>query len=323
MVTVASSLLSRSQTVHEFNIPTMDNEQFDRWVKLVGSRIGIRTSALRKTFLTNALDKRLLETHTQDYNTYYECLQADDTKGELEWTKLIDLLTVKETRFFRHPSSLHLLGEYVRDKLTMLNDNAKKQNKKNSLTAWSIGCATGEEAYTIAIILDQLINQFEIESCYFSVFASDISQESLLFARKGIYSAAQLKGMDKSLIREYFSEYDNNKYQIVDNLKRRICFTKKNVLDFQHNNIGQMDIIFCQNLLIYFEHSTRITILNNLVVPHLAPNGLLILGPGEIYHWANAEMSLINNENNLAYRKSGATAPPIPSSPSIIPGTTP
>ncbi len=324
--TVASGLSTHSQTIHEYNMmPAMDDEQFDRWGELVGSRIGMRTLALRKTFLTNALDKRLLEVNITDYEDYYAYLQTDN-KGKLEWIKLIDLLTVKETRFFRHSSSLNLLQEYVREKLSALIENpgtntdanTAKHSKINSIQAWSIGCATGEEAYTLAMILDQSIKRSDIESCYFGVFASDISQGSLSTARKGLYLASQLKNMEKNLISEYFICRDNNQYQIIDELKKRVCFTKTNVLDIKHSNIGQMDIIFCQNLLIYFEHSTRVSVLNNLV-PYLAPNGLLILGAGEIHHWVNSELTLINSENILAYRK--IDAPVSANVPVTTPGT--
>ncbi len=113
--------------------------------------------------------------------------------------------------------------------------------------------------------------------------------------------------MKKSLISKYFNKQDDGRYQIIDELKKRVCFTKTNVLDIKHSNIGQMDIIFCQNLLIYFEHSTRVDLLNSLV-PRLAPNGLLILGAGEIHRWVNPELTLINSENILAYHKTDVPA---------------
>jgi len=288
----------------------MDDDQFSRWVNLLGSRIGIRTSAVRKKFLTNALDKRLQQINIQNYDNYYDYLQLGN-KGKLEWAKLIDLLTVKETRFFRHSSSLHLLQDYAQEKLNNISNNSYTSSDKefsNTIQVWSVGCATGEEAYTIAMILDQSIKQSKIKSCYYSVFASDISRASLSSARKGLYLSSQLNDIDPNLKSEYFLEQENGLYQIVDELKKRVCFTKTNVLNIEHTNIGQMDIIFCQNLLIYFEPATRVEILNRLV-PHLAPNGLLILGAGEIHKWVNPELTLINSENILAYRKITAPLP--------------
>jgi len=281
----------------------MDDKQFNTWVEVLGLRIGVRASVLRKIFLTNALDERLRENHIEDYDTYYEFLHCGN-KGELEWAKLIDLLTVNDTWFFRHESSLDALKEFAENKISHFSeDSCQNASQVNTIQAWSVGCATGEEAYTIAMILDRVVKQSGANACY-SVFASDVSHGALLCAQKGLYAASQLKNIDQTFVNEYFIEDDNGKYQIIDELKKRVCFTETNVLDLQHVNIGQVDVIFCQNLLIYFEHAARIEILNNLI-QYLAPNGLLILGAGEVYHWVNSQMKLISTENILAYRKSG------------------
>jgi len=302
MVTVAKSLLTQSETYSEYNTSIMNDKQFSRWVELLESRIGVRASALRKSFLTNALDVRLQSLGLQNYDEYDDFLHSGN-KGEIEWFELIDLLTIRETRFFRHASSLELLQEYALNKLSQFKNNGQR-----SLKAWSVGCASGEEAYTIAIVLDQAIKSTGDESTYFSVIASDISHSSLQAGRKGIYSTKQLKEMDEKLIQQNFTRLENNLYQISGQLKIRVCFNKVNVLDIRQKNIGQMDVIFCQNLLYYFEHGTRIKILNKLA-EHLAPEGMLILGPGDIFQWDNPDMALVNRDDTLAYRKSTSINP--------------
>ena len=302
MVTVANSLLTQPETYSEYNTSAMNDKQFARWVELLESRIGVRASALRKTFLTNALDIRLQTLGMQNYNEYDDYLHSGN-QGEIEWFELIDLLTIRETRFFRHASSLELLQNHALNKLSQF-----KNNGQQSLKAWSVGCASGEEAYTLAIVLDQAIKSAGDKSCYFSVMASDISRSALNTGRKGIYSTKQLNNMDAKLIQQHFTALDNNQYQISGQLKLRVCFNKVNVLDIRQKNIGQMDIIFCQNLLYYFEHDTRINILNKLT-DYLATDGILILGPGDIFQWDNPDMALVNGDDTLAYRKSASSNP--------------
>jgi len=302
MVTVASNLLMEPNLDSKYTASKMNDKQFERWVELLGSRIGVRASALRKTFLSNALGIRLQALELSNYDEYYYFLHTG-IKGKIEWFELIDLLTIRETRFFRQAGSLKLLQNYVLEKLS-----TNIGNNLQSIKTWSVGCASGEEPYTIAIVLDQAIKSAGKNACYFSVIASDISHSSLKFAAKGVYAERQLKNMDENLIRQYFTKSGHNHYQISNELKTRVCFNKINVLDIKQNNAGLLDIIYCQNLLIYFEHEARINIINRLS-ENLAADGLLILGAGEIYQWDNPDMALINNDNNLAYRKSTSNNP--------------
>lgn len=305
MVTVANSLLTQSEIIEEYNILTMDDQQFERWIKLLDQRIGLRASALRKTFLLNALNTRLRKIGLANHDEYYNYLHSG-IKGELEWTSLIDLLTIQETWFFRHASSLALVKEYV----------ANKSNDQKTIHTWSVGCATGEEAYTMAIILDQALttsksdsDNYEYGPDYYSVTASDISQSSINYARLGQYTEKQLEKIDKTLVDRYFNlSTTSKKYQISDEIKKRVCFNKVNVLEINHNSIGMMDVIYCQNLLIYFDHDKRANILDNLA-QHLLPGGLLILGAGEIFQWSNPDMSQVTSNDILAYRKTGLIKP--------------
>ena len=132
----------------------MNEQQFAEWVRLLGLRIGFRESAIRKTFLTNAINKRLAITNIADFDAYYEYIHSGQ-KGDVEWQELIELFTIKETRFFRHQSSLELVNKHAQEKLDFCNN----ENEPCNYQAWSLGCSSGEEAYTLAIILDQLLNQ--------------------------------------------------------------------------------------------------------------------------------------------------------------------
>lgn len=281
----------------------MNQQQFEKWVELLGSRIGWRASAIRKTFLQNALNMRLAATGVADYKDYYAYLH-NGLQGEMEWQEFIELLAIKETRFFRHTSSLELVRQHAGQKQQRCNAN----NEAYSYQIWSLGCSTGEEAYTLAIVLDQLVKGDANDNNIISIVASDISRNAIDFARKGIYPAKQLSEASDEVLQNYFTRQAGMQYQIKQKIRDMVVFTNTNIVDIEDNGIGLVDTIFCQNLLIYFEHEARLNILNNLA-RFLLPDGLIVLGAGEIYHWNNPDMALVSGEDILAYRKTGPTQP--------------
>ena len=131
---------------------------------------------------------------------------------------------------------------------------------------------------------------------------ADISPASLQTGREGIYSERRMKSLDISLRNEYFSPIKGGKYKVEDHLRKRVCFARKNVLEIAGEPVGEMDIIYCQNLLIYFDRATRIDIVNNLA-RHLLPDGMLILGSGEVLKIDHPELEKIPHSRVLAYRR--------------------
>lgn len=304
MVTVANNLLTQSVKYKERNnIETMNEQQFAEWVRLLGLRIGFRESAIRKTFLVNAINKRLLVTGLADIDSYYKFLHSGE-KGDFEWQQLVELLTIRETRFFRHQSSLDLVNKHAEEKLVVCNNN----NEPYTYQVWSLGCSSGEEAYTLAIILDQLLDKNTADNSACSIIASDISQTAINTGRMGIYQKSQLTETSSDLLKKYFTELPDERYQISSEIQSQVVFTNANVLEIEKNCIGLMDIVYCQNLLIYFEHEVRINILDKLA-QYLLPGGLIVLGAGEIYNWNNPDMVRVKGEDILAYRRTGLNNP--------------
>lgn len=272
----------------------MDDDQYARWRELLEQRTGMILPDERRSFLLTNLAIRMREIGCHDFQEYYEHV-LNGPRGAIEWTTLVDRLTVHETRFFRHFSSLIFLKE------KMLPEWIKQPGK--SLNIWSVGCATGEEPYTLAMVIDYFIRQKGIEY-YLGVLASDISMASLAIGREGVYDARKLTEMEAAVLRQYMTRVDEGRYQVNDALKKRVCFMRLNVLEMDNIPIGKMDLIFCQNLLIYFNRQKRLQILNNLV-EHLVPGGYLILGSGEIINWDNDVLEKIYYENTLVYRRVG------------------
>ncbi len=275
-------------------LPDMDNEQFQQWVKLLEERTGTTLPPERKSFLITNLGLRMREIDCLTYQDYFNIISAG-VNGLKEWNTLVDRLTVHETRFFRHPLSLELVEDYVHSKpVDAITGNI-------SVQAWSVACSTGEEAYTLAMVIDQTFKARGAPG-YFGITATDISPASLLTGRKGIYTERRMKNLDPALRNEYFVPMEKNKFQVSDYLQKRICFARMNVLDIVNEPVGKMDIIYCQNLLIYFDRSSRNAIVKNMV-RHLLPDGLLILGSGELLNMDHGELEKINNPRVLAYRR--------------------
>lgn len=281
---------------HAFgSLPEMDDVQFRQWVELLEKRTGTVIPPERKSFLVTNLGIRMREIGCASYQEYYEKLNSG-VNGLMEWSTLVDRITVHETRFFRHPSSLEVIRQYV------LSKPVDPKRNCVSLQAWSVACSTGEEAYTLGMVIDQALLQLRDRETYFGITATDISPASLATGRRAIYSAQRVESISPALISQYFERRQDGTYQVSDLLRKRVCFARMNALEADQVSFGKMDIIYCQNLLIYFNRDTREKIVNNLV-RHLLPGGMLILGSGELLGWENPLVEKINDKNTLAYRR--------------------
>ena len=273
----------------------MSEQQFNMWADLLAERTGMALPVQRKSYLVTSLGLRMLEIGCESYDEYLEILNSGVT-GEVEWNYLIDRLTVHETRFFRHPASLRLVDEYVQAKPV--------DNKTGTVTihAWSAGCSTGEEAYSLAMTIDGALEARGHKS-YFGVTATDISLPSIKTGREGVYSEWRIgKHVQPELLQKYFRPAPKGHYQVIDELRRRVCFSPMNILDIKPQAIGLMDIIICQNLLIYFDREKRFEIINSMA-EMLSPGGLMILGSGEIVGWVRPDIKKVNYPDALVYQR--------------------
>lgn len=272
----------------------MDDAHYLQWRALLEERTGMILPDERRSFLTTSLGIRMREIGFTDYHAYYEYVLGG-REGTVEWAILVDRLTVHETRFFRHMASVQMLRELVLPEL-MSQDEPPK-----TIQCWSVGCSTGEEPYTLAMVLDHFQ---ETDYCkyYFGITASDISLASLSTGRKGVYHSRKLRDVDAVMRGKYFSRVGDTHFEVNNELRKRICFAKLNVLEMEHVPVGKVHLIFCQNMLIYFDRERRIEILNNLV-EHLLPGGVLILGAGEILGWQPPIIEKIDFNDTLAFRR--------------------
>lgn len=272
-------------------LPEMDDDQFRQWQQLLENRTGMTLPAERRSFLQANLGIRMREIGCSSYQAYFERV-ASGSGAIVEWSVLVDRLTVQETRFFRDPDAFSLVSDYI---LT----RPREALRKDPLEAWSVGCATGEEAYTLAMILQESMEHLELKS-YFGVTGTDISQPALEKARRGIFGPRKLVSVDERLKERYFSHRPENQVEIVPEIRDRVCFSRLNVLELNNAPMHGMNIIFCQNLLIYFRRWRRREIVNRLA-ERLAPGGLLVLGQGELTDWNHPLLQRVPSDKVLAW----------------------
>lgn len=272
----------------------MDDAQFQQWCELLEQRTGMRLPQKRRSFLVTNLGMRMRVLGYSNFQDYYEHVQSG-RNGSVEWDQLIHHLTVHETRFFRHQESLDLIRRHC------LPQSPSALGKPFTINIWSVGCSSGEEPYSIAMTVDAHMRALQYE-CYLGILASDISRDALAQGRQGIYSKRQYDKLSHPWQKAYFKPIDGDRYQIVDELRHRICFNQVNILDLGRTPIGSMDVIICQNVLIYYERSKRLEIVNNLA-NYLAPGGMFLFAVGELLGWEHPDMERFQFPNTLAYRR--------------------
>ncbi|WP_439133112.1 CheR family methyltransferase [Pseudomaricurvus sp.] len=273
--------------------PELSDLQFEQWNKLLEARTGIQVAPHQRSFLQIQLSRRMRELGIKHYAQYYGQVSSG-VQGMVEWSVLVDRLVVKETSFFRHRDSIEFVRRFLQNRIN-------NQSLSDSFEVWSLGCATGEEPYSLAMVINDCFELAGLDP-YHGITATDISQPALQSAREGIYGKRKLEPIATDEQARYFKPCDGEResYQIVDKLRDRVCFSHGNVLSVAEMPMVKMDIIFCQNVLIYFRRWRRREILNELAT-RLKPGGILMIGLGEMVDWTHPNLQRVADERVQAY----------------------
>ena len=282
-------MVAQSASVHQ--APELSDRAFFTWQELLEERLGLQLSEQRRSFLKTSLAIRMRELGFTDYLDYYRYIRSGDA-GLIEWNCLIDRVTVQETRFFRDPAAFAL----ARDFLTR-----RVHEVTRPLSIWSVGCSTGEETYSLAMMTADLLRRECDQIRHFGVTGTDVSSRALETARQGVYPARRVEMLDKRLIERFFSP-QVGQYRVAPALQERVCFTRLNVLELSRSPMKELDLIYCQNMLIYFRKWRRKEIVSELA-KRLAKGGMLVLGLGEVVDWKMPELTRVPGERALAYLK--------------------
>ncbi|MEM9855713.1 MAG: chemotaxis protein CheB [Bacteroidota bacterium] len=243
-----------------------ETESVKRILQLLNQKTGADFSGYKTSTIHRRLEKRLSD---QKYTSLEDYVQeVQENPDELE--QLFLYLLIGVTQFFRNPDSIEVLKDTIKHSLI---DHPSDLNFR----VWVPGCATGEEAYTIAMIIHDLIEQGSPEPIQVQIFATDIDQTPLNQARSGRYSASSLKNLPEKYQKRYFTQVDND-FIITQEIKKYILFSKHDLTS--NPPFLRLNLVSCRNLLIYFK-----TPLQNQIIPlfhyTLEPNGILFLGKSE------------------------------------------
>jgi chemotaxis protein methyltransferase CheR len=247
-----------------------------------------------KFLLERRLSRRLEQHRLKSFEEYYHFLRYD-RKREEELVILIDNLTTNETYFFRESPQLRAFSEEI------LPEFRETLAERKVLRIWSAGCSTGEEPYTIAILLlesGEWWRDWQIE-----ILGSDINQRVLHTARKGVYKKNAHRATSPDMLAKYFVADEKGDFRIIDKVKELVSFSSLNLLDpYKTSLVSNMDIIFCRNVIIYFDREAKKKVIESFH-HKLRDGGYLLLGHSESLINISNAFALRTLKNDMVYQK--------------------
>ena len=270
----------------------LDAEEYRRLCDYLYRHTGMAFTEARRYFVERRVGDRMIATGSSSFTGYFAHLRAN-VQGELE--QLINASTVNETYFYREDHQFACLTS------NLLQERLRMKPRGETIRIWSIPCSTGEEPYSIAIWL--LENWAEVDAHDVEIVASDIDTEALEAARAGIFGQRALMRLTPPLIDRYFVAASADHWQIIDELRQSVRFSAINIVERTDTRpYGRFDVIFCRNLLIYFDDTSRRTAAENLY-ESLAPGGYLCLGHAESMSRISPLFEVCRFADAIVYRR--------------------
>ncbi|MFH1416171.1 MAG: CheR family methyltransferase [Elusimicrobiota bacterium] len=223
----------------------LTESEFKLFQEFISKNSGLNFDESTKLSLKISLLARIRHKGFEDYSQYYKYIRFHPN-GATEFRDLLTLLTINETSFFRNPEQFRGLKKFIIPEIL-------KDNQEKNIKIWSAGCATGEEPYSIAICLLEILH--DTKSWNIEILGTDIDKQALSGAKEGIYKQRSLRLTNKKYIEKYFKE-DNGRFRLNDNIKDMVSFDYSNLSNtamYPSPLTGRWDIIFCRNVLIYFK----------------------------------------------------------------------
>lgn len=277
------------------NIVTLTDEEFRLLRDLIHSYCGIYFDGDSKYYMERRLYYRMQQRQFKNYLEYYYFLRYDPKRDE-ELNSVVEVLTNNETYFFREQAQLKAFSEEI---LPEIMERKKRENKKD-LNIWSAGCSTGEEPYTIAMLILEKGIQHKLNV---EILGTDISQRVIKSARMGVYSKSSFRCTEERFLNKYFEKIEGERFKIKDEVRGLVTFGHLNLMDSgKIRLLKTMDVIFCRNVLIYFDINARKKVIESFY-DKLIPGGYLLLGHSESLINVSTLFKLKHLKNDLVYQK--------------------
>ncbi len=255
-------------------------------------RTGMWFADNSKYLLQKRLSPRARELNFDSFQKYFYFLQYDP-RADTEFDQIYDLVTTNETYFFREPAQLAAFTEEIVPDLLM-----RKPVKK--IRIWSAGCSSGEEPYSIAMLLQEA---GWYDKAQFEIFASDINQAVLAKARRGHYRENAFRATESAVRDRYFTRDADGSWRIHDDIRNRISFGRLNLYDESRVSLlGHLDVVFCRNVIIYFDDASKRVVVSNFY-NRLVEGGYLLLGHSESLISLSTQFKLRHLKNDMVYQK--------------------
>ena len=251
----------------------LSDEVFSLFSEFIYRKAGIRLSSQKKILLSSRLSKRIRFLGISGFYDYYHKLKSDED----ELVEMLNCISTNTTHFFRENHHF----EYLKN--TVIPELLNSRSSERSIRIWSAGCSTGEEPYSIAIAAHEVLRS-AISDWDIKILATDISTKVLNIAMKGIYDHEQLPSeMKEQVLSQYFMKgvgSSAGKIKVKDFVKGMVCFRRLNFKDHVYPFKRMLDVIFCRNVMIYFDQQMKQHVINKFH-DHLQDNGHLFLGHSE------------------------------------------
>jgi chemotaxis protein methyltransferase CheR len=274
---------------------TLSNADFVRLSKLIQDFCGIKLPPAKKTMLEGRLRKRLEALDMKSFGRYCDYIFDPKNAGE-EYVYMLNAVTTNKTDFFRESNHFDYLVDRVLPELV----SSRGLGNGKPLNVWSAGCSTGEEPYTLAMVLSDFAKT--IPGFHFSVLGTDLSTKVLAKAISGIYEHDRVDPIPMPFRKKYLLRSKNKEaalVRIAPELRGLVRFARLNLMEHDYGIGEQMGVIFCRNVVIYFDHPTQERLLNRLS-QQLISGGYLFMGHSESIH--AMDLPLVQTATTI-YRK--------------------
>jgi chemotaxis protein methyltransferase CheR len=265
----------------------LTDADFERYRDLVYKECGINFTATNRSILEGRLKERLRGRTGVTLASYFAAISQD--REELK--AFLDSVTTNLTRFFRNQAHFDALERHVIPELMRI----KKASGNTTIKIWSAGCSTGEEPYSIAMLLSNILPP----PWKFEIVASDISLKCLMTGKEGFYSDSRIEGIPDNYLKKYFDKVAGG-YKVKADIMSKIRFDYHNL----QNDSGQrnLDIVFCRNVIIYFDEATQTKVVNRFW-DSMASRAFLFIGHSESLFGMDTKFEFVKTEWTTLYRK--------------------
>ncbi|MDR0553925.1 MAG: protein-glutamate O-methyltransferase CheR [Treponema sp.] len=260
---------------------------FEAYRKLIYNESGIHFTATNRSILESRLKERLREKGNPSMRAYFETISRD--KEELK--SFLDSITTNLTRFFRNQAHFDALEHFVIPELLKI----KQGSGSNTLKIWSAGCSTGEEPYTIAMLLSEILPA----PWKYEIVASDISLKCLMTAKDAFYAESRIVGIPDNYLKKYFNKVEGG-YKVRPELMSRIRFDYHNLKN--DSGLRNLDIVFCRNVIIYFDEAAQTAVMNRFW-DSMASKSFMFIGHSESLFGMNTKFEFVKTQWATLYRK--------------------